>query len=622
MNITGLVGQLPSAEAGGVAEAAAEETRLKEVWLAISVVLVAAVALMGDRAVKRFPWLSLASFACGVGLLGGLGLLSVGALHLGGVKELDVDKLLEFDPLIFFHLFLPPIIFHAGVAVKKKNFFRNAGTILGLGLLGTFVSFAIIGGLTYLVFGLAGTLTKTDCMAIGAMMSATDSVSVLQIIDQGREPLLHSLVFGEGVINDAVSIVLLRAVQANTHGEGEDVRNDGVFSVLGSFVGMFVASTFVGLFFGLLSAYMMNRKARLAGHRAESFVSAVHASVIHAPQQSVAHQVMFVFMLAYLSYMSGEAMELSGIMTLFLTGLTMSHYTLYNLEPKAQCTTWFSIEMASELAELTIFLFIGMDSIQPGNWNGANGLTIVLLFLVYLFAIFLARACFVFPICYLRNRRAAEARKVPVREQILIFWSGTIRGSVSVALVFNQFAPRGSTVANGHDTNIVGSVVLLVLFSTIVMGSLNQKLVAFLNGRYGAHPMPDVGRATLELASLPEVAGEEIYGEEDGLASPRSGSQTPGSSRRRASVPEGLEDGEISPFLEHADRHRYESERGIRSFREADPPAPRTPSLGIFQPIHESPGAGPPPRGLALVWRNFDNNVMKPLFGGREAAAP
>ena len=621
MNITGLVGQLPSAEAGGVAEAAAEETRLKEVWLAISVVLVAAVALMGDRAVKRFPWLSLASFACGVGLLGGLGLLSVGALHLGGVKELDVDKLLEFDPLIFFHLFLPPIIFHAGVAVKKKNFFRNAGTILGLGLLGTFVSFAIIGGLTYLVFGLAGTLTKTDCMAIGAMMSATDSVSVLQIIDQGREPLLHSLVFGEGVINDAVSIVLLRAVQANTHGEGEDVRNDGVFSVLGSFVGMFVASTFVGLFFGLLSAYMMNRKARLAGHRAESFVSAVHASVIHAPQQSVAHQVMFVFMLAYLSYMSGEAMELSGIMTLFLTGLTMSHYTLYNLEPKAQCTTWFSIEMASELAELTIFLFIGMDSIQPGNWNGANGLTIVLLFLVYLFAIFLARACFVFPICYLRNRRAAEARKVPVREQILIFWSGTIRGSVSVALVFNQFAPRGSTVANGHDTNIVGSVVLLVLFSTIVMGSLNQKLVAFLNGRYGAHPMPDVGRATLELASLPEVAGEEIYGE-DGLASPRSGSQTPGSSRRRASVPEGLEDGEISPFLEHADRHRYESERGIRSFREADPPAPRTPSLGIFQPIHESPGAGPPPRGLALVWRNFDNNVMKPLFGGREEAAP
>ena len=172
--------------------------------------------------------------------------------------------------------------------MKKKNFFRNAGTILGLGLLGTFVSFAIIGGLTYLVFGLAGTLTKTDCMAIGAMMSATDSVSVLQIIDQGREPLLHSLVFGEGVINDAVSIVLLRAVQANTHGEGEDVRNDGVFSVLGSFVGMFVASTFVGLFFGLLSAYMMNRKARLAGHRAESFVSAVHASVIHAPQQSVA----------------------------------------------------------------------------------------------------------------------------------------------------------------------------------------------------------------------------------------------------------------------------------------------------------------------------------------------
>ncbi len=38
-------------------------------------------------------------------------------------------------------------------------------------------------------------------------------VPLPQVLDQDRSPMLFSLVFGEGVVNDAVSIVLLRAVQ-------------------------------------------------------------------------------------------------------------------------------------------------------------------------------------------------------------------------------------------------------------------------------------------------------------------------------------------------------------------------------------------------------------------------
>lgn len=55
--------------------------------------------------------------------------------------------------------FLPPIIFYAGLSVKKKHFFRNFFTIAGYGILGTYVCFAIISlGLylflrSYLTFG-------------------------------------------------------------------------------------------------------------------------------------------------------------------------------------------------------------------------------------------------------------------------------------------------------------------------------------------------------------------------------------------------------------------------------------------------------------------------------------
>ena len=52
-----------------------------------------------------------------------------------------------------------------------------------------------------------------DCLALGAIFATTDSVAVLQVLEPDRAPLLFNLVFGEGVINDATTVALLRTVQ-------------------------------------------------------------------------------------------------------------------------------------------------------------------------------------------------------------------------------------------------------------------------------------------------------------------------------------------------------------------------------------------------------------------------
>ena len=65
----------------------------------------------------------------------------------------------------FCSFFLPPIIFSAGLSVRKKSFFRNFVSIASLGILGTYVA------LTFIVLSLLlyrkcfGFLTMQVCFA-------------------------------------------------------------------------------------------------------------------------------------------------------------------------------------------------------------------------------------------------------------------------------------------------------------------------------------------------------------------------------------------------------------------------------------------------------------------------
>ena len=47
-----------------------------------------------------------------------------------------------------------------------------------------------------------------DALSFAAVISATDAVAALTFIHEDTEPKLFSILFGEGVVNDAVCIVI------------------------------------------------------------------------------------------------------------------------------------------------------------------------------------------------------------------------------------------------------------------------------------------------------------------------------------------------------------------------------------------------------------------------------
>ncbi|RMC08167.1 hypothetical protein DUI87_15201 [Hirundo rustica rustica] len=146
----------------------------------------------------------------------------ISAQELNNVQDNEMLRKVTFDPEVFFNILLPPIIFYAGYSLKRRHFFRNLGSILAYAFLGTAISCLVIGSVVYgcvalmkVTGQLGGDFYFTDCLLFGAIVSATDPVTVLAIFHELQVDVeLYALLFGESVLNDAVAIVLSSSIVA------------------------------------------------------------------------------------------------------------------------------------------------------------------------------------------------------------------------------------------------------------------------------------------------------------------------------------------------------------------------------------------------------------------------
>lgn len=72
---------------------------------------------------------------------------------------------------------------------------------------------------------------------------------------------------------------------------------------------------------------------------------------------------------AYFSYLMGDHLKLSGIVTLFCCSVTMSHYAMHNLTKTQRAACMSAFETLSYFSEGSIFVYVGLDCLDPATWK-------------------------------------------------------------------------------------------------------------------------------------------------------------------------------------------------------------------------------------------------------------
>jgi NhaP-type Na+/H+ or K+/H+ antiporter len=192
-----------------------------------------------------------------------VGLVFGAVLRLTASHEIQANA--SFNGEFFMLVLLPIIIFESGFSLDRGPFFTQLFSINAFAIAGTVISTIVIGGVVFAACAtgaLGVDLSFEESFAFASLLSATDPVATLAVFGALKvDPTLNALVYGESVINDAVSIVLYRSF--TNFLLSEITTKAALLAVLG-FVVILVVSVLVGIAVGLVTTLVF-RLINLSG---------------------------------------------------------------------------------------------------------------------------------------------------------------------------------------------------------------------------------------------------------------------------------------------------------------------------------------------------------------------
>ncbi|XP_046455208.1 sodium/hydrogen exchanger 3-like isoform X3 [Daphnia pulex] len=310
-------------------------------------------------------------------------------------------------PTTFFFYMLPPIILDAGYFMPNRLFFDHLGTILLFAVLGTIWNTVSIGLALWGVgqTGLYGfDLPLLDTFLFSALISAVDPVAVLAVFEEIHvNEILYIVVFGESLLNDAVTVVLYNMFDAYVGMGQENIKYTDILSGFASFIVVAIGGTLIGIIWGFLTGFVTR------------FTN--HVRVI---------EPIFIFVMSYLAYLNAEIFHMSGILAITFCGITMKNYVEGNISPKSHTTIKYAMKMLSSSSETIIFMFLGVNTVNDQHdWN-----TAFILLTILFCSVFRAIGCIV--LTEVANR--FRLHKLNHVEKFVMSYGG-LRGAVAFALV-------------------------------------------------------------------------------------------------------------------------------------------------------------------------------------------
>ncbi len=244
--------------------------------------------------------------------------------------------------------------------------------------------------------------------------------------------------FGEGIVNDAVAIILFNTV--SNFVEGEEFTAKTPFKIIGNFIVLGLASIAIGLAYGLLGSYIF---------KAMRFVTV-----------SAVKETLLIFCIGYLAYGTGEVSHMSGIISLLTSGVVMAHYAWYSLSAQGKHVSSVAFQVIGFGFEAFVFAYLGLTFFaykdKPWSWQ---------FILIELIVIVIGRFCGTVGLVYFLSL-CKHKKQVTFKELCFISYAGMIRGAIAFGLVL-----KISDEVAEKDVIITTSLTLVVV-TTILYGSM------------------------------------------------------------------------------------------------------------------------------------------------------
>ncbi len=392
---------------------------------------------------------------------------------------------LHLTPELLLTLLLPPLLFEAAFHMDFKDFRRDLGPIVLLATLGVVLAALLTSGLVHLAISSTGLMAGFDwgqALLFGTVMAATDPISVVALFRElGINKRLNLLVEGESLLNDGVVVVIFMVIASilGLGGDGPGLQAGG----------WELAS------YSLRTLLWMAMGGALVGALVGTAISALTRQI-----DDHLIEITLTTVVAYGSYLLGETLHASGVLSTVAAGLVMGSFgSVYGMSANTRMAVINFWGYAAFLANTIIFLLIGIELDMPALL--ANASPVLLAFV----AVLGSRALVVYSLTPFSPRLGSAP--ISTTWKHVMVWGG-LRGSLSMVLVIglpSDFA--------GRDT------LILLVFGVVSLSLLLQGLsMSSFLGAVGLMPNLSEARA-YDLARGRVVASRAVLSELERLRS-------------------------------------------------------------------------------------------------------